>query len=193
MMKKLLLTVCMIAASAFSALAQTEYSGFEIYGLGNKPRVKKITHSFELGIGNEIQAGYRIHYNFNKYLTWDMLGLQYANDCWGDDERDVYSDDEEDDAIFDAFSEIAITTGVRGFLPLGSSVKLFAALNLGYGHVWAEECDYYNDYYDEAYLGFLTDFSVGIRVKKISLSYGLQHITHRFSHIDHVARLAVTF
>ncbi len=226
-MKKLLLSVCMIAASSLSAFSQTEYSGsYDIYGLDQKPQIKKVTFSIEAGLGNEIQAGLRAHLNFNKYLTWDMLGVQYAYDMWGDDEQvlertenNSHKFSNDDKATFDPYNEIAITTGIRGFLPLGRSAKLFAALNLGYGHVWANEeytresrewipGRYNNGYYtsghyetrtkttegEDAYASFLLDTSVGISfTKNISLSYSLQFVTGDYSHLDHVARLAVTF
>ncbi len=191
-MKKFLLSICLIATTSLSAFAQTEYSGsYDIYGLGSdKSQVKKFTHSVEIGLGNEFQLGYRIHRNFNKYLTWDMFGFQWAND-WG--ESFHYMDS---GRRFDVSNEIGLTTGIRGKLPLNRSVKLFAALNLGYGQTFADEKygDGYNTYHDDdTWPGFLTDLSLGISFSKFSLSYAFQHVTNEYSHTDHVVRLAFTF
>ncbi len=210
-MKKFLLSVCMIAVSSLSAFSQTIYSSDnDIYGLsGKNSDVKKVTFSIEAGLGNEVQVGLRAHLNFNKYLTWDMLGVQYAFDLWGNSKRRMNGDYSYDRWTFDTTNEIAITTGIRAFLPLGRSVKLFAALNLGYGQVWAEEeqmylrNEYYGgyythsrytyDYFFNSHPGFLTDLSAGICFSKFSLSYGFQHVTSDYSHMDHVGRISFTF
>ncbi len=202
-MKKILLSLCLLAGCSLSAFSQTEYSGsYDIYGLGSdkSSKVKKITHNLEAGFGNEFQIGYKVQLNFNKYLAWDMLGVQYTYD-YGDDCYDL-EDGGYNYNAFDVTHEIGLTTGLRAFLPLSNSVKLFAAYNMGVVVITASEfeCDgdshgYYGDEEYSTEPHFLADFSVGIYVaKKWSLAYGFQNTSAgAYSHKDHTFRVGFTF
>lgn len=102
-MKKLMILLVAVLMGSATASAQI---------------TKGLTWAVEGGIGSELELGGRAQYEFNKYLAWDVASVKYAFD-YGDD---------------DNAHEWEVTTGLRGFSPtFGPKLRVFAALDLGYG------------------------------------------------------------
>ncbi len=122
----------------------------------------------EVGVGNELELGLRAQHNFSEYLAWDVLHVKYAYDY------NKHGD----------FSEISLTTGLRGFSPsFGPDVRAFAAVDLGYGGMWS---DYVS--------AFAMDFTIGLQVKEhLYLGYGLGLMHHDGNHKDHLFRIGWMF
>lgn len=190
-MKKYLFSILLLLAGFLAADAQTLYD-FEsdIYGLNEKETIKKTSRALEIGIAKEFEIGFRFQRNFNKYLSWDILGIKYAYDfSEGEVVGDYYSIE------VDYRHEFSLTTGIRLFTPKIGQMKFFAALDFGYQQDW-QDCyySYYGDKYGlESRPHFLTEFSIGLQFKKFYLGYGLSKTTGDFRHTDQMVRLGFNF
>lgn len=131
---------------------------------------EKLSWHGEAGIGSEIEIGARVQYNFNQYVSWDMLHAKYAFD---------YNKGGN-------FSEISLTTGVRGYSPtFGPEMKAFAAFDLGYGMA-------FDNYFHSNH--FAIDFTIGLQYKKnLYFGYGLGSLRSNGAHKDHLLRIGWNF
>lgn len=157
-MKKLMILMVAVLMGSTTMMAQKE---------------KGLTWAVEGGIGSELELGGRAQYNFNQYLAWDVLNVKYAFD-WGDHAN---------------AHEWELTTGLRGYSPsFGPNLKVFAALDLGYGGIKVAE-----DHVDATHC-FALDFTVGLQVYKgLYLGYGFGGLFNDGSHKDHLLRVGYTF
>ncbi|MGN1255539.1 MAG: hypothetical protein ACI4UA_00060 [Bacteroidaceae bacterium] len=157
-MKKVLVWAMVALMSTSTIMAQQE---------------KGFTYAVEGGIGSEFEIGSRIQKNFNQYLAWDLFNLKYAFD-YGN--------------YVDAH-EWELTTGLRGYSPsFGPNLKVFAALDLGYGGMRTTVDG------SDAVHCFALDFTLGLQVYKgLYLGYGFGGLFNDGSHKDHVLRVGYTF
>lgn len=190
-MKRLIFTL-FIGMLGLSAFAQTNYEGFDIYGLDSENQVKKVTFGIELSAGSEAGVGLRLQRNFGKYFAWDIFQFKYTFDYTGDEVDYVYGDYHQD---YKKTHKMSITTGIRLFTPtFGNNCKIFAAFGYGYGPN-SRLVNFY--YYDECTYWTHThaiDCSIGLQYKKFHIGYGLNsHIGWKYRNTDHTVRLGFNF
>lgn len=187
--------LALAAMMSAGAMAQktSEYELPDVYGLGNESVVKKNNFAVDLGLGNSFGLGLRLQHNFNKNISWDVLGFRYGYDYGNDEYGKNFKEYGED-----YYHEIVLSTGVRAFTNTlqNGKTKFYANFDIGYGWVQVEDyhSGYYYDYsYTEGYHHLAMGVGLGVYLNKhIYIGYDLQGYVVD-GHCDHTARLGFQF
>ena len=202
-MKRTILFVLLGIIGVCTSMAEDVYEMPDYYGLNTTSVRESTTFSAELGVGNQFEEGLRMQRNFNKYLSWDILGFKYGCDYTHDCGNDSYDVD-------GCRHELDFTTGLRAFTPKfgKSTVKLFGALDMGYGlgkgDYYREEWHYshYGSYTTRNYISdcthhFVVDFTIGFQFcDRFYVAYGVKGNVagnERGQHTDYTFRLGMDF
>lgn len=203
-MKRLIFTLALAAAALTGAQAQNEdlYDN-DVYMETGTTEVKHNSFLMGIGAGSAFDINFRWNHQFGRfqYLTWDILSFGYQADYTKDyDDIDDWNE-RYSDGVSHTFK---LTTGLRGFSPsFGNNMRVFAALNVGWGTElrdiqWRSDWRYDDEWEpdgNEWLQHAAIDFTIGLQFNKCYIGYGINSLVAGDcpNSIDHVVRLGVRF